>query len=53
MLHLQATVPDWDRVLDVLPAGSLVKAIDQGPLLRQAKEANPRLVNQLVRKMLD
>ena len=47
MLHLQRTVPDWTRCLSLLPAGSLVKAVDNGQLFREAKGINPGVVTCL------
>ena len=40
MFHFQTTVTDWPRAVAKLPAGAVIKSIDRGDLLRDAKAAN-------------
>ena len=47
MFHFQGTVNDWPRAVVKLPDGALIKAVDRGDILRDAKAINPRLTTML------
>lgn len=40
MFHFQDSVNDWPSAVAALPAGAMVKAVDRGDILRDAKIAN-------------
>ncbi len=40
MIHIQSTVPGWLEAVQRMPAGTLVKAIDQGQVFREVKDIN-------------
>jgi len=45
--HFQSSVPDWPRAVAVLPAGNVVKAIDNVQLLSEAKAHNSGVLTVL------
>lgn len=45
--HFQNSVQDWPRAVARLPEGSLIKAIDRGDILRDAKLINPGVITAL------
>jgi hypothetical protein len=47
MFHFQAAVDNWEEALHRLPNGALIKAVDQGSMLRTAKLINPNLTTML------
>jgi hypothetical protein len=47
MIHLQRPVQNWTESLVNLPPGSLVKAVDNGQVFKEAKGINPGLVTCL------
>jgi hypothetical protein len=47
MFHFQAAVDNWEEALHRLPNGALIKAVDQGSMLRTAKLINPHLTTML------
>jgi murein DD-endopeptidase MepM/ murein hydrolase activator NlpD len=47
MFHFQAAVDNWEEALHRLPDGALIKAVDQGSMLRTAKLINPNLTTML------
>lgn len=47
MYHIQRPVDDWKRAVEMLPDGALIKAVDQGDVLRDAKAINPNLITML------
>ena len=47
MFHFQLPVPDWPRAAIKLPAGYIIKAIDNVQMLDEGKRVNPGLLTNL------
>lgn len=45
--HLQNNVQDWTQAIALLPAGTPVKAVDRGDILKTAKQVNPGVLTIL------